>query len=481
MSELGQRELVRKLPAVDKLLNEPAIIELENRIPRSIVTNAVRDTIESLRMRILAGDPPGCEEMAVDRIAEAARDLALSYSKLSIRRVINATGIVLHTGLGRAVLSEAARNAVETVSAGHCNLEIDLETGVRGSRGDHYRKLLADLCGTESAMAVNNNAAAVLLALNTLANGKEVIVSRGQLVEIGGSFRLPDIMASSGAQLVEVGTTNRTRVSDYERAISDRTALILRVHPSNFKIIGFREETPLKDLVELGSRYSIPVVDDIGSGALVDMSRFGLNGEPLVQESVKAGSDLVLFSGDKLLGGPQAGLIVGSKEIIELMTANPLTRCLRIDKLTVAMLESTLKLYNDPDRLFETNPTIKAIARPIEDIDKAARKLKRMLSRIANERLCVEILDGYSEVGGGSLPGERLPTKLAALSIGDMNAMDAAKAFRQSEPPIFGRISNDRFLLDLRTISNQDMQDIIQATYKILNNLSPVTSCADCR
>ncbi|MGB9589170.1 MAG: L-seryl-tRNA(Sec) selenium transferase, partial [Armatimonadota bacterium] len=323
MSEHLRQQLVRSLPAVDKLLNTPPLLELEaQQVPRNALVMAAREVIDELRSQILTSAMPSEDELRLERIAEMARKRALLLISSSLRRVVNATGIILHTGLGRAVLPETARKALELVASGHSNVELDLETGGRGSRDAHFSGLLAALCGAESAIAVNNNAAAVMLALNTLAAGREVIVSRGQLIEIGGSFRLPEIMARAGVRLVEVGTTNHTRLSDYEAAITDETALLLRVHTSNYRILGFASEVPLKDLAELGRRYDIPVMEDAGSGSLIDLTSFGLHGEPLIQDSVKAGANIVTFSGDKLLGGPQCGLIVGCREMVEAMARN---------------------------------------------------------------------------------------------------------------------------------------------------------------
>lgn len=477
MTKNSQHQMVRNLPAVDKLLGEQAVEDLVGVVPRSILVRAARETLNHLRAQILAGWAPAPDDLSAARIAGRVRELALSLDALSLRRAVNATGIVLHTGLGRAVLPEAARRALDAVASGHSNLEIDLETGARGSRYSHFDKLLADLCGAEAAFAVNNNAAAVLLALNTLANGREVIISRGQLVEIGESFRLPDIMARAGAKLVEVGTTNRTRISDYEAAISDETALILRVHTSNFRIIGFTEEAPIGQLVELGRDHGIPVMEDVGSGCLIDMTQFGLRGEPLVQESIRAGAAVVTFSGDKLLGGPQAGLVVGRREIVDAMAANPLARALRIDKFTACALESTLKLYANPETLPAAIPTLRTITRPLEDISRAARRLRRLLSEAVPQEFRVEAVDGFSEVGGGSLPGERLPTKLVAIAPdvrGEVDLMDIAKAFRMADPPVFGRVGEGRIFLDMRTVENSEIPAIVRAAREIFQDKSGV-------
>lgn len=471
MTENGLRTALRNLPSVDKLLNSQPIKDLEDRIPHSVLLQSAREVLDGLRTRMTEGWTPNPDDLSIEQIAEQVRDAALRMSTPSIRRVINATGIVLHTGLGRAVLPEAARSAVMDTASGHSNLEIDVETGGRGSRKAHYANLLADLCGAKAAMAVNNNAAAVFLVLNTLARGREVIISRGQLVEIGGSFRLPDIMTQAGVRLVEVGTTNRTRISDYEAAITDETAIILRVHPSNFRIVGYTQEASLDELVELGRRYDVPVVDDMGSGALIDLSQFGLKGDPVVQDSIRAGADIVTFSGDKLLGGPQAGLIVGRKDIMDDLASSPLARALRLDKLTIAALESTLRLYTDPSTVIDKIPTLRSIARPLTDINRAAQRLRRQLVQVMPDKVSVEVIGGLSEIGGGSLPGECLPTKLVAISVstnGLTNPMDLAKAFRMSNPPIFGRVGEGRFLLDLRTVEDAEIPVVVRAFAHIL-------------
>lgn len=460
----------RRLPAIEKLLHEEQIIGLEGQVPRSVILKAARETVDDLRARIKDGEPLDQDAVSAEHIAARIRDLALRMNEPSLKNVINATGVVLHTGLGRAVLPQAARDALARIASGHSNLELDLESGGRGSRRTHYADLLADITGAEAAFAVNNNAAAVLLALNTIARGREVIISRGQLVEIGGSFRLPDIMSRASVRLVEVGTTNRTRISDYEKAISEETALILRVHPSNFRLVGYAQEASLEELVALGGRHGIPVMDDVGSGALVDLGRFGLTGDPLVQESVRAGADIVAFSGDKLLGGPQAGLIVGKQNVVADLASNPLARALRLDKLTIAALEGTLKLYADPDSVMERIPTLRAIARPLDDINRDALRLRRLLRASIPGAIEVEVTDGLSEVGGGSLPGQTLPTKLVAISPQGgkfTNANDIAASFRRADPPILGRVGDDRFLLDLRTVETSDLQAIVHAARQI--------------
>lgn len=457
------QDMLRRLPAVEKLLKDPSVKSLQDSLPRSIVVQAARTILDRLRDEIKCGGIPDDGDLSPKRIADSVRELALRLAEPSLRRAVNATGIILHTGLGRAVLPEAARKAINEVAAGHSTLEVDIESGARGSRSVHYRQILSDLCGSESAFAVNNNAGAVLLALNTMAAGREVIVSRGQLVEIGGSFRMPDIMTRAGARVVEVGTTNRTRISDYEQAVTDDTSLLLRVHTSNFRIVGFTQEASLQEMIELGRRYGIPVMDDVGSGALVDMGQYGLAGELTVQESIHAGADVVTFSGDKLLGGPQAGLIVGRQNLVDAMSSNPLARALRLDKLALAGLEATIRLYFDPDRAVHDIPTLRAITRPLAEIESAARDLKRRIDVLGLEDVTVELVDGMSQVGGGSLPGEELPTRLVALASSSFGPDEIAAGFRRNDPPIFGRVGDDRLLLDLRTVTRKELDAIASA------------------
>ena len=456
----------RKLPSVDELLRHERASGLLQSYPRGRVVKALRDALARARAAIKDGQ--GAPE--VDAIFEQTEAALAGASAMSLRRVVNATGIILHTGLGRAVLCKEAVAALNDVARGHCALEIDIESGRRGSRQDHVTCLLTEFTGAESALVVNNNAAAVLLAVDTLARNMEVIISRGQLVEIGGSFRMPDVISRAGARLVEVGTTNRTRLSDYEDGLSENTGLIIRCHPSNFKICGFVEETPLEDLVALGQRYLcchpersegsafIPVLDDLGSGALIDFSRFGLEREPMVQDSVKAGADVVCFSGDKLLGASQAGILVGKAEVIEQCRSNPLARALRVDKLTLAALEATLRVYRDADPL--TIPTLAAIARPLADIERAARRLARRINALRVEGLSASVVEVQSETGGGSLPGQSLESRAVALKSGRLSAEDLSVRFRRHGPPIFGRITKDVFVLDVRTVDSDGFTDI---------------------
>ncbi|MDP1761385.1 MAG: L-seryl-tRNA(Sec) selenium transferase, partial [Deltaproteobacteria bacterium] len=370
--------LLRQLPQVDDLLRHPELAPAIGPLPRLLAASVVRRVLAAARQTINAESPealpPSLDEPA---LLQDLREALLAAAKPRLRRVVNATGVVIHTNLGRSPLGEAALAQIQEVAAHYSTLEYDLARGARGSRHDHLEGVVKELTGAGGVLVVNNNAAAVLLALNTLAAGKEVVISRGQLVEIGGSFRLPEIMAASGAILREVGTTNKTYLKDFEKAITSETAVLLKVHPSNFRIMGFTHEGPLAEMVDLGRRYGLKVVEDLGSGCLVDLSRYGLEREPTVQETLKAGADLVLFSGDKLLGGPQAGLLLGHREVVGALKQNPLTRALRPDKMTLAALEATLRLYLEEPRALAEIPTLRMLTRPLAELDRAARALAR--------------------------------------------------------------------------------------------------------
>jgi L-seryl-tRNA(Ser) seleniumtransferase len=375
--------------------------------------------------------------------------------------------VVLHTGLGRAVLSRAAIEAMVAAGGAHSLLEIERESGERGSRQEHVRGLLRRLTGAEDALAVNNNAAAVLLSIAALAAGREVVIARGQLVEIGGSFRIPDVIRQSGARLVEVGATNKVRLSDYVAAMTDETALLLRVHPSNFQIVGFTEEVSLPALVQLGRERGIPVMDDLGSGALIDMTRYGLEAEPTVQESVVAGADVVTFSGDKLLGGPQAGLVLGRRDYLDQMKRHPLMRVVRNDKVTLAALEATLRLYLDEARALREIPTLRALTATPPTLRAKAARLRRAIGDVAAE---VTLEPGISQVGGGSLPGERLPTTLVAITPQGLEEAELARRLRISSPPVFGRVQRGRLLLDPRTVADEEIPRLAVAVRAALGD-----------
>ncbi|HEY76728.1 MAG TPA: L-seryl-tRNA(Sec) selenium transferase [Thermoflexia bacterium] len=446
---------LRQIPSVDRLLGEPALQERVAFYGHRLVVTAVRETLAAVRKEVRAGaEVPPREALAARAVAHLENRLAPLF-----RPVINATGVIIHTNLGRSPLSAAARTAVEAAARGYSNLEYDLPEGRRGHRTDHVERILCELTGAEAALVVNNNAGAVLLALAGLAQGRGVLISRGQLVEIGGGFRIPDVMARSGARLIEVGTTNRTHRADYERVLQQEpdVALILRAHHSNFRIVGFTAEVGIAELVDLGTTYGVPVMDDLGSGALLDTSAFGLAHEPTVQESVEAGAAVVCFSGDKLLGGPQAGIIVGKAEFVDPLKRHPLARALRIDKLCLAALQATLFHYLRGEATQEI-PIWRMIAAPVAEIDRRAKRWRRWLRRAGIE---ATVVDGRSTVGGGSLPGETLPTRLLALPVSDPDGV--ATALRAANPPVVARIEDDQLLLDPRTVLPEEEKALLRA------------------
>lgn len=479
---MGHQEAIRaylkQLPSVDELLREPSIRELLARVPRWAVVEAAREVLQKRREAALAGAPLE-EAPSLPAILREVGEVAERNARPSLRRVVNATGVVLHTNLGRAPLGEEAARQVLEVAKHYSNLEYDLEEGRRGSRQAHVERLLTMLTDAEAALVVNNNAAAVFLAINTLADGKEVIVSRGQLIEIGDAFRIPDIMRKAGGILKEVGTTNRTHLHDYERAIGEKTALLLRVHASNFRVLGFTAEVPLDELVALGRRHSLPVMEDLGSGAFLDLSRIGLQKEPVVAESVRAGADLITFSGDKLLGGPQAGVIVGKKGVIQALRKNPLARAVRVDKLTVAALEATLRAYLDEEEAWLRLPVLRALSLSLADIEARAKRVVEKLEGSPKGGLSITLEDGFSEVGGGALPLEALPTKLLALRSPTLSPQEVETCLRRHEPPIMGRIEKDTLLLDLRTIQEEELDWVAQALLSFPDAREPQSNKGD--
>ena len=444
----ADRAALRSLPSVDQLLRVLAGRPDVAAIPRARLTALVREALDAERRRILRerGTPADAEALAA-RVAAAVRQAGL----FSLRPVINATGVVLHTNLGRALLSPPALERMTAVAAAYSNLELDLASKERGSRYSHVEAVLRRLTGAEDALVVNNNAAAVLLALETLAHGREVIVSRGELIEIGGEFRIPDIMLRSGAVLREVGATNRTHLRDYADAVTAETALLLKVHTSNYRVVGFTAEVSSRELVELGRERGIPVMEDLGSGSLVDLRPWGFPYEPTVQETVSAGVDLVSFSGDKLLGGPQAGIMVGRRAIVSRLKKNPWNRALRIDKFTIAALEATLYAYEAGTAL-ETVPTLAMLTEPLAGVRSRARRVLRRLAPEVRQRLAASIVDDHGKVGGGALPTVELPT--AALAVGSSAdaTMRLDEALRVGDPSVVGRIAHDRLYLDCRTV-----------------------------
>ena len=448
------KNLLRELPSVDRLLKHPKSEPLLTRFNRDYVTEKCREVLDELRQSIRLGKPLDDGELDDERILGRIEKQIDRNQQPGLMRVINATGTVLHTNLGRALLPQAAIEAVRQAGMHPVNLEYDLDQGKRGKREESIERLLLDLTGAEAAPVVNNNAAAVLLGLNTAATGKEVVVSRGELIEIGGSFRIPEIMAKSGAVLKEVGSTNRTHPEDYEKAIGKKTALLLKVHTSNYKIVGFVAEVGLAELVAIGRRHKIPVMEDLGSGALIDLSRYGLPKEPLVAERVRLGADIITFSGDKVLGGPQAGLVVGKKSWIAQMNKNPLKRALRCGKLTLAALEATLALYQQSADVAEEVPTLKAFTRPLQEIEEIGRRALPGLEKALGEGFQLSLEDSTAQIGSGALPTEEIPSKVIAIRHRSLGPERIAEKFRRARPPILGRIREDRFLLDLRTIFN---------------------------
>ena len=454
---MDKKHLLRSLPKVDEVLRQPAIAALD--LPQSVITDLVRQRIDGLRRRVLDSDLqtlPSMEDLCAE-ICTAAKAAA----KPSLRPVINATGITLHTNLGRACLSEKAVQAAADAARRYSTLEYDVESGQRGSRYSHVEKLLCKITGAEAAMVVNNNAAAVLLILSALGKGGEVITSRGELVEIGGSFRIPEIMEQCGCSLREVGATNKTHLRDYERAICEDTRALLKVHTSNFRIMGFTESVSLQELVELGKQTGLPVIEDLGSGCFFDLETLGIHDEPTVMNSVKAGVDIISFSGDKLLGGPQAGIILCKEKWIKTLKSHPLTRAMRVDKMTLAALEATLDTYLDPEKAQQEIPTSRMLA-----IDPALLKLRaeNLYEKLTALGVTCQVIPEQDQVGGGSVPTQLLPTWAVAVDPQNVTVDGLEERLRkQSDIPIIGRIVKDRYLLDTRTLWEEDFDYIAQA------------------
>ena len=455
----ADRTTLRNLPSVDQLLRilegRPTVAGL----PRARLAVMVREALDAERRRVLTGpaEPADIETLAA-RVEEAGRRAGV----FSLRTVVNAQGVVLHTNLGRAVLSPLALDRVAAVGAAYSNLELDLVSKERGSRYSHVEALLRRLTGAEDALVVNNNAAAVLLALETLAHGKEVIVSRGELIEIGGEFRIPDIMRRGGAVLREVGATNRTHLRDYAEAIGPETALLLKVHTSNYRVVGFTADVSSRELTELGRARGIPVMEDLGSGSLVDLRPWGFPYEPTVPEVVASGVDLVSFSGDKLLGGPQAGILVGGRAIVARLKKNPWNRALRIDKLTIAALEATLYAY-EAGTARETIPTLRVLTEPLADVRRRARRLLARLDTVTRQRLAPHLVEDHAQVGGGALPTVQLPTVGLAVGATPAAARELDAALRTGDPPVIGRMLDDRLFLDCRTVLPQQIAPLATA------------------
>jgi L-seryl-tRNA(Ser) seleniumtransferase len=467
-----RKEMLKKLPKIDEVLLVLEKQKIYDLAPREIVKETCRKVVQDLRNKIVNAKKKQSAESCSDAVA-VAQEVEKSIKGLyrySLRRVVNATGVILHTNLGRAPLCPEALERIIEVGKAYSNLEFDLAKGERGQRYDHVSSLLCALTGAEDALIVNNNAAAVLLVLNTLAQKKEAIVSRGELIEIGGEFRIPEIMQKSATKLHEVGTTNRTRLSDYEKAVNDKTGLIMKVHTSNYRIVGFTEEASIESLVELGKNRGIPVMDDLGSGCLIDLDQYGLQHEPTVRERLATGVDVVTFSGDKLLGGPQAGIIVGKKEALEKIKRNPLNRALRIDKFTLAALEATLMHYLRPADTVKKLRSLKALTEPVTAVKKRAENLIAKLQNEKFDSLKFSLREDFAAAGGGSLPTQQIPTILVAIKNKKISASRMEEKLRKLEVPVIVRVDKDEILLDLRTVSEDEFTFIVEGLKQIMSN-----------
>ncbi len=460
---MAKINIMRLLPSVDELFKHEKLAALSETIPAIRIKNSVRDALGLLREEYLAGkDDPDFVPYNEDEIVDQVLARILADHETSLKKVINGTGIVIHTNLGRSLLPEVVRQALLDAAFTYNNLEYELKTGQRGSRYTHLENTIKELTGAEDVLVVNNNAAAVMLALNTMVQGREAIISRGELVEIGGSFRVPEVLRLSGGILKEVGTTNKTHLWDYEDAITDQTGILLKVHTSNYHIIGFTETVDGRELVELGKKHGLPVLEDLGSGLFVDLSKYGLDYEPTVQDTLNKGVDVITFSGDKLLGGPQAGIIVGKKKYIQAMKKNQLTRALRVDKMTIAALEATLRLYLDEERAMAAIPTMRMLTLTLEEIAQRAEVLYRNLLR--KVKTChLDVVDCQSQVGGGSMPQERLPSRAVTIVPMNMSLNDFERRMRTGKYHVIGKIHKDRYELDLRTFLEGDLEKVVDA------------------
>lgn len=453
------QKLLSKIPSVNEFLKSPYGEKWLRLYQRRIVLRAIRETLEIKRKRILNGHS---DELSISTIASNVEKKIKELSEYKLKPLINATGVIIHTNLGRSVLSDRAIENVKSLAGSYSNLEYELFRGKRGKRYSHVNDILKELSGAEDAIVVNNNAAAVLLCLNTFAKDREVIVSRGELVEIGGSFRIPEVMKSSGAILREVGATNKTHFSDYENTLSGNTALILKVHQSNYKLVGFTEDVSIKELVKLGRTYRIPVMADLGSGCMIDLEKYGVYGEPTARNFIKTGADIVTFSGDKLLGGPQAGIILGREKMIKKIQKNPLLRAVRIDKLTLASLEATLMHYLDEDLALEEIPTLRMLTQSVEKIKRRAKKISASLKKDISGQADVEIIADQSQAGGGSLPGVNFPTFVVSIKPSDMSVNTLERRLREGAPPVIARIKENTLFIDARTVQDKEVKELIK-------------------
>jgi L-seryl-tRNA(Ser) seleniumtransferase len=459
------RQRLSRLPQVDECLKSAHGLRWLGSYYRKTVIRSIREVIDFKRREILQGSSP---EVSVDAIAGDIEEAIKRHSAYKLRPIINATGVVIHTNLGRAILSERAIENVIATARSYSNLEYEIPEGKRGKRYSHIKDILLELTGAEDAVVVNNNAAAVLICLDTFARGREVIVSRGELVEIGGSFRIPEVMKASGAILREVGTTNKTHLSDYKDALCGNTALLLKVHQSNYKVIGFTEEVPIERLAKIGREFRIPIIADLGSGCMVGLEKFGIYGEPTVQEVIRAGADVVTFSGDKLLGGPQAGIIVGSGKLIQRIQKNPMLRAMRIDKMTLASLEATLMQYLDAEQALESIPTLRMLIQQKSVIKRRAGRLFSSLNKSVSDCADIEILPDQSRAGGGSLPETDFPTFVVSIRPAKISVNALEKKLRLGAPPVIARIKGDALLIDARTIQDREVRTLINCVVAAL-------------
>jgi L-seryl-tRNA(Ser) seleniumtransferase len=457
-----KKDLFQKIPSVDRLLNSSSLSEVLPKYPRTLVLRSVHQVLEEIRNDIKSGRSFE-EPLSLERVSQRVIHRLDFLNQPSLKPVINATGVVVHTNLGRSILPERVLAKFKPLAGGYSNLEYDLQRGERGSRYSHVEGILKEITGAEAGTVVNNNAAAVLVALDTLARGREVVVSRGQLVEIGGSFRIPEVMKRSGAKMVEVGATNKTHLRDYEEVIGPDTALLLKVHKSNYHLIGFTEDVDTADLVALAHKHNLVVMEDLGSGCFVDFSKYGLVKEPTVQDVLDQGVDLVTFSGDKLLGGPQAGIILGKKPLVEAIRKNQLSRALRIDKLTLLALEETLRIYRDESTAVKEIPTLQMILAPYDQLKSKARRLTRMIGKLDSPDFSLHLAEGTSKVGGGALPLLVIPTCLIALVPGRLSANALEQKLRDHDPAIISRVEKDQVLLDVRTVQDSELKIVATA------------------
>ena len=456
---MKNKEKLANLPSVDEYLKSQYGQKWLKTYNRKTVLRAIRETIDAKRKEILDNKDP---DVSLDALSGDIESTIKRLSAYKLKPLINATGVVIHTNLGRSALSDKALENVTATAAGYSNLEYEIAKGKRGKRYSHLKDVLIEITGAEDAVVVNNNAAAVLICLDTFAKGKEVIVSRGELVEIGGSFRIPDVMESSGAILREVGTTNKTHPADYENAFCGNTALILKVHQSNYKVIGFTEEVSIEDLSKLGREFKTPFIADLGSGSIISLEKYGIHGEPTVMEVIKAGADLVTFSGDKLLGGPQAGIIVGKKKLVQKIQKNPMLRAMRIDKMTFAALEATFMQYLDEEKAVRDIPTVRMLTETQEVIKKRAKKILSALKKSVSEQMKLDVISDQSRAGGGSLPETDFPTFSVSIKPMNIKVNALEKRLSLGEPPVIARIKEDTLLIDARTIEDREIKTLVK-------------------